>query len=299
MLTSLVPAGGRLLVIENGAYGERMSQIAALHGIEARALRLGWGAAIPLARVEEALAAAQEPPTHVAVVHHETSTGRLNDLEALGALCRRLGAALLVDAVSSFGAEPLEAESWGLQACAATANKCLHGAAGVAFVIAARSALAAGSSPARTLVLDLRRHCAEQDRGSTLFTPALPAFYALLEALEELRGAGGWRARAARYRELAERVRCGLAQLGVAPYLAPEQCSVALRSYVLEPPWRYERLHDELKKRGFVIYAGQDHLRERLFRISTMGEISDSDVVRLLRAFREIRCSPAPAMAVS
>lgn len=291
MLASLVPSSGRLLVLENGVYGERMSEIARRHGIASTPLRFDAGAEIQRDAVRRALASGAGF-THVAVVHHETTTGRLNELAALGALCREGGAALLVDAVSSFGAEQLDPDGWGIAACAATAHKCLHGALGISFVIVRRDALERGADPPRTLYLDLETWTREQERGSTPFTPIVPAFQALREALDELAEAGGWRARGERYRALAERVRAGLLRLGITPWLAPEASSAVLRSYRLPERITYESLHAELKKRGFVIYSGQGPLREQMFRISTMGEITDRDIDRLLAAFGEATCAP-------
>ncbi len=288
MLATLVPADGRLLVLENGVYGERIREIARRHGIAATALHFAAGEEIRLDQVRRSLAMG-ERFTHVAVVHHETTTGRLNELAALGALCREHGAEVLVDAVSSFGAEPLELDSWGISACAATAHKCLHGALGISFAIVRRAALDAACHPPRTLYLDLAGWAREQERGGTPFTPIVPAFHALREALDELAEAGGWRARRARYGALAERIRAALAAHGIEPWLSPAASSVVLRSYRLPAGLPYDVLHDELKKRGFVIYAGQAPLRDQLFRISTMGEISDRDVERFVAALGELR----------
>jgi len=294
MLSSLVPPDGRLLVLENGVYGERMSEIARRHGIAATPLHFEVGAELDIERVRRALMS-QERFTHLAVVHHETTTGRLNALSPLGAICRPLGVELLVDAVSSFGAEAIEFEAWGVTAAAATAHKCLHGALGLSFVIARRSALAHSCEPPRSLYLDLSIWGREQERGGTPFTPMIPAYHALREALDELAEAGGWRARGARYHALAERVRSGLERLGVRPWLPPEASSAVLRSYALPAGATYSAVHDELKSRGFVIYAGQAPLRDQLFRISTMGEIEECDVDRFLAAFREARCMQGSA----
>jgi 2-aminoethylphosphonate-pyruvate transaminase len=287
MLASLVPRDGRLLVLANGVYGERIEAIAQIHGIRTHAVRSSWDRACSGEALASALAE-QRDVTHVAVVHHETTTGRLNALEPLAELCRHSGVALLVDAVSSFGAEDLAFDPWGITACVGTANKCLHGIPGLAFVIVQRAALATGCTPPRTLSLDLVQHHAEQERRSTLFTPPVPAFYALSEALRELAERGGRSARRARYAELAERVRDGLAKLGIDPFVPARECSAVLRSYRLPTGLGYAALHDELKKRGFVIYAGQRGLESELFRVSTIGEISDDDIVRLLAAFAEI-----------
>jgi len=296
MVASLVPRSGRLLVLQNGVYGERIARIADVYGIERIDLGVDWGEDLPLARVADALDRAPRA-THLAAVHHETTTGKLNRLEPLGALCLERGVELLVDAVSSFGAEHLDPDGWGIGACAATAGKCLHGAPGLSFVVVRRDLLTRASSPARSVYLDLRTHAREQDAQSTAFTPAVPVYYALREALDELDEQGGWRARRRRYAELGGRIALALEAYGVAPLLAAADSSVALRSYALPPGMSYGQLHRELKLRGFVIYAGQGSLSDRLFRISTMGWISDGDVARLLDAFAEIL--PAEAEGVS
>ncbi len=287
MIASLVPREGFLLVLANGVYGERIESIARVQGIPHRSVRLAWDRPCSSEELARALGTRREV-SHLAVVHHETTTGRLNDLESLAEVCRGAGVELLVDAVSSFGAEELDFACPELTAVAGTSNKCLHATPGLGFVIARRSALARGCAPPRTLSLDLLRHHAEQERASTAFTPPIPAFYALCEALRELADGGGRAARRARYVALSERVTSGLRELGIEPYLAAVESSAVLRSYRLPPGLGYEILHDELKKRGFIIYAGQGGLANDVFRISTLGEIADQDIERLLGAFAEI-----------
>jgi 2-aminoethylphosphonate-pyruvate transaminase len=291
MVASLVRRAGRLLVLENGVYGERLTAIALVHGIAVDRVSARWSDPLPLERVAAALE--REPrPTHLAVVHHETTTGRLNALAALSALCAARGVGLLVDAVSSFGAEEIAFDAWAPVACAGSAAKCLHGVPGLSFVVVQRSALAEARLLPRTLSLDLVRHARAQDEGSTLFTPGVPAFHALAEALAEHAERGGWRARRARYEALASRIALRLALLGVESYLPAGQSSVVLRSYRLPAHIDYVELHAGLRKRGFVIYAGQGGLQDRLFRISTLGEISDADVLRLEQALGEILPTP-------
>lgn len=279
MITSLVPAGGRLLVAANGIYGERLAAIAAIHRIPCRVLEHDWTAGIDLEGLERALAA--EAFTHLAVVHHETTTGRLNPLAAIGALARRHGAYLLVDAVSSFGAEELDFDGWHIAAAAAAANKCLHGVPGASFVVVRRDALEI-QALRRSLYLDLETYCRRQDGRDTPYTPPVQVLYALAQALRELAEAGGWPARHARYDHLAGQVRRGLGALGIPPLLAADR-SVVLGAYTL-PAIGYEALHDGLKRQGFVIYAGQGGLARRLFRIAVMGAVGDADIHRLLTA---------------
>ena len=290
MVSTLVPQDGRVLVAENGVYGERITQICARYRIPFERITGDWMQALDPAAIARVVASAPHdgggPFTHVAVVHHETTTGRLNDLRALGNLCRQHGMRLLVDAVSSFGAELLDFADESLAAVAATANKCLHGVPGVAFAIVRRCALERAAS--RAYYLDLARSAAAQDRRNTPFTPAVQAHYALVEALREHAEQGGWLARHRRYAALAEQVRAGLARLGIAAMLPPAESSVVLRSYRVPPSTSYASLHDGLKARGFVIYAGQGNLSDRLFRISTMGDLSAADIDRLLECCGEL-----------
>ncbi|HEY1607723.1 MAG TPA: aminotransferase class V-fold PLP-dependent enzyme, partial [Paraburkholderia sp.] len=211
---------------------------------------------------------------------------RLNDLRALGAVCRARGVQMLVDGVSSFAAEDIDFGDASIAAVAATANKCLHGVPGAAFVVVRRAALRAAAS--RTYYLDLTRLAKLQDQRNTPFTPSVHAYYALVEALRELADEGGWRARHARYAALSEQVRAGLAARGMDSVLPVDESSVVLRAFRLPAGVDYPTLHDALKARGFVIYAGQGNLSSQLFRISTMGDIHAPDVDRLLAAFDDV-----------
>lgn len=159
----------------------------------------------------------------------------------------------------------------------------LHGAPGVSFVIVRRAALPEKSA-GRSVYLDLARHHHAQDAGDTAFTPAVPVFYALCEALRELADQGGWRVRHQRYRGLATAVEDGLVGFGVEPLLRDGERSVVLRAYHLPAGLDYAALHDGLKQRGFVIYAGQGKLAASIFRVSTMGAIDAADMQRFLDA---------------
>src|SRR5262249_39470271 len=147
----------RALVVANGIYGERLATILQAQGKEHDIVRSAWTEPMNIEEVERRLAG-DARFTHVLAVHHETTTGRLNDLAALGAICRRRGVALLVDGVSSFAGEPIDFEAWNIEAVAATANKCLHGVPGIAFVLARKRAFEERVSGARCLYLDLFRN---------------------------------------------------------------------------------------------------------------------------------------------
>ncbi len=226
--------------------------------------------------------------THVAVVHHETTTGRLNDLDAVAAACRATGARLLIDTVSSLGAEAIDFGAWPLDACAATANKCLHGVPGTAFVIAARAAITAAGSTPRSVYLDLASYLTAQDQHGTPFTQSVQTFYALDAALDEFYAAGGWRARQQLFIERMTAIDQTLLSLGVPPLLEAGASSCVLHAYDLPSTHTYAALHDALKARGFIIYAGQGRLSESVFRISAMGDIDSDAMGRLKAAFSEI-----------
>lgn len=285
MIATLVPRTGRVLVIENGVYGERLSEICDRNGIDSVRVTVEWGLRLPIDEVAQRL---RDRPgiTHVAVVHHETTTGRLNDLEVLSAICRARGVGLLVDAVSSFGAEAIPFD--GIAACASTAHKCLHGAPGIAFVIARRAALDA-TDAARSLYLDLKAYARLQDKQSTPFTPAVHVLHALREALHEHADEGGRAARMSLYLRRATIVETGMARVcDIRPLLPAVESSVVLRAYRLPRKVSYEFLHDGLKARGFVIYAAQGALRRILFRIAVMGDLPDADLERLVLATSEV-----------
>jgi 2-aminoethylphosphonate-pyruvate transaminase len=286
MLSSLLPRDAQLLVIENGVYGERISRIAEIHGVGFQATKHEWTDVIDFEKVAVALTNGEF--THVAAVHHETTTGRLNDIARLAKLCEQHGAELLLDAVSSFGAESIPFESPALIACAATANKCLHGIPGLCFVLCRRPALEKAAEPPRSLTMHLPLWAENQDRQGTPFTPAVNGLLALDKALKELAEQGGWQARHAHYTNLASKVKRALASQGIEPLLNPGESSCVLNAYRLPEQRTYDEIHDRLKQRGFVIYAGQGSLATGMFRISTMGDISNYDMERLLAALSSV-----------
>ncbi|HCU90326.1 MAG TPA: 2-aminoethylphosphonate aminotransferase [Gammaproteobacteria bacterium] len=284
MITSLVPASGKLLVVENGVYGERVSQIANRYGIANVQLAGPWQDAIDFTALGSILRADQEI-THLAVVHHETTTGRLNNLAPLADLCRQYNVSILLDGVSSFGAEAIDFQDWPIVGCAVAANKCLHGVPGACFVVVDREALAIGA--ARNLYLDLSAYVAAQDSGNTPFTQSVQAFYALNEALDELSDAGGVEQRRKLYQGRMNQVRHLLRDLKIVPLLNDEDCSCVLHAYRIPKSTNYQQLHDKLKNAGFIIYAGQGTYATSIFRISMMGEISHADIERLGSALSE------------
>jgi 2-aminoethylphosphonate-pyruvate transaminase len=283
-LTSVVPADGALLTLDNGHYGRRMHDIAVTHGLRSHRLDFGWAVPLDLDAVDRALAA--DPAlSHVAVVHHETSTGMLNDIAAVTRVAHRHGREVVVDAVSSVGAEDIDLVRDGIDWLAGSANKCLEGMPGLAFVTGRRAAFTAlAGHPRRSYYLDLARHFAAQETSlAPAFTPAVPTFYAFDTALE-LALREGVLARRDRYRALVRILREGLERLGFALLLPPEHRAVGLTVVRLPPGVSYDELHDPLKAAGYVVYAAQGPLAEGHFRLSTLGALTAEDITGFLDA---------------
>ena len=286
-ICSVVEEGRALLVIDNGVYGDRMRRMAEAHRIPHSVVKTEWTEPPRLADLDAALRAHPEV-SHVALVHHETTAGLLNPLRAIGDLVARHQRGLIVDAMSSFVGEPLDVQGDRIAFLVSSANKCLQAMPGLSFVVGERSALEAlrGRRP-RSVSLDLGTHFALQERDDTPFTPAVQLFFALRQAIRELR-AETVAARQRRYRECARRLRDGMEILGFQILIPPEQRSSTLTTFRLPKGLTYPELHDALKARGFIIYAGQGGLREHAFRVANMGTLTPADMDRVLAAFREV-----------
>lgn len=288
MLATFAPADSTTLVAANGVYGERAARMLAAHGRPHRLLQHGWTAPVDLAALEAALGK-DRSVTHLAVVHHETTTGRLNDLDAIGEACRRRGVTMLLDAVSSFGAERIEAEAWNLGALAGTANKCLHGAPGLSFVLASGAQWRREPAGARSVYLDLRPyHAGQHGDGYSPFTLPVQVAFALHEALAEHAEQGGAPARLALFCSRADRIAEALHGAGARTLLDPADYSSVLWSWRLPEGRTYASLHDALKAEGYVIYAGQGRLGADIFRIAHMGDITRAQLDGLCAALTRI-----------
>jgi len=283
VVCSAVPADGGLLVVDNGVYGDRLLKIARAHGIAHKAL--AYDVATP-ARPDDVRTALREDRrlTHVAVVHHETTTGVLNPVADIVRAAAGEGRRVLVDAMSSLFGERLDVTQDGIDFVMASANKCLQGVPGISFVLARRQALEAlrGRSP-RSVYLDLSNHYAMQEQDNTPFTPAVQVLHAMRQALRELEKEGVAE-RIARYAQNARVLRRGMVALGFE-ILVPEGArSSILTTFKLLPGITYDPLHDAMKRRGYVIYAGQGDIRKYAFRVSNMGTLTPSDMHGVVEA---------------
>jgi 2-aminoethylphosphonate-pyruvate transaminase len=281
-VSSAVSATGRLVVVSNGVYGRRIADMAVAARLPHAVVEGEWTAAPDLAAVERTVAAADVEA--VAVVHHETTTGLLNPVAAVGAIARRHGKLLLVDSISGLAGDALDLEAAGADLVVGTANKCIQGLPGMAFVLVRSDVLPRlAAHPKRSLYLSLATYVANP----MPFTPAVQAGYALDEALAELLEEGV-AARIARYRAAAARLRAGFERLGLACVLPPALRSNSITALRLPEGRTYPSLHDGLKARGFVVYEGQGPLATTLFRVANMGHLTPGDFDRFLAALGEV-----------
>ena len=276
---------GRMLVIANGPYGERAAAMARHHGTDVYEWRLAWGEEIVLDTLDEKLNAG--PYGAVYVVHHETATGRLNPLREIAASAKRHGALILADTVSSIVGEPINIEGWNLDAVIGSANKCLRGVPGAAFVVASAGFRRAAAEQRGQHYSNLDLHATAQEAGEFPFTPPLHPLFALNEALAETLDEGVL-ARQAHFGALMHQVLDGLDSLGIATLLPRAAYGHTLVAAHLPAGWSYDALHAPLKKAGYCIYAAQGALKASAFRIGVIGHFGADAVEGLLSEMKVV-----------
>lgn len=288
-VNSVVPPGKKIAILNNGAYGARLVDIARAYGIGAVALAAPWDAPCDLAKIAAAVAG-DDQIACLAAVHHETTTGLRNPIAELGRIAADNGCRFIVDAISSYAGIPIDMPALGIDFLLSTSNKCIQGMAGLAFVICRTEALEAiGPYPQRSFYLNLyQQYEGFRRTGQMPFTPPVQVMYALRQAVDEYfeEGAQG---RYARYTRNWQTLRAGLKRLGFQFLLKPEDESHILTT-VLEPAdprFSFNLLHDLLYARGFTIYPGKIGQRNT-FRLANMGAIDTTDIDAFLAACTEV-----------
>lgn len=277
---------GKLLNIISGDYGKRIKKMAEIYSIDNVSLDYGWG--YPnLEEIEETLKK-DDKITHISVVHHETTNGMLNNIRAIGKLAKRYNKTFIVDAVSSFAGEDLSMVDDNIDFCISSSNKCIQGFPGLSFVIARRSRVEElKDKKPRNLYLHLYNQYEAEERNDTPFTPAVQTFYALDQAIKELEEEG-LENRKKRYRKSAETLRKGLTKLGFKLLLSKElRCNI-LTTVILPKNIDYKTIHDRLKEKGYVVYAGKGILDNNTFRIANLGILTSKDILKFLKAFEAV-----------
>ncbi len=289
MIGTLVPPAGKLLALVNGAYGKRMVRMCEYYRRACAVIEAPEDQAVDPAALDAALAG--DPTiTHVVVVHCETTSGVLNPVEAIAAVTARHGRRLLVDAMSAFGALPLDAAQTPFDAAAASANKCLEGVPGIGFAIVRRAALEAAKGNAPSLSLDLHDQWVNMEKtGQWRFTPPTHVMAALDQALSEHAAEGGVAGRGARYAANCRILRHGLRAMGFETLL-PEALQAPIIVTVrmpADPRFDFETFYERLSQRGFVIYPGKLTVADS-FRIGCIGRLGEAEMRGVLDAIRDI-----------
>ncbi|MCX6050651.1 MAG: 2-aminoethylphosphonate--pyruvate transaminase [Chloroflexi bacterium] len=288
ILSSVLPPDGKLLILINGAYGERIRKIAGIHHIAAATLVFPENTQPDAAALAAALEADAEI-THVAVVHCETTTGILNPIEVYGAIAKKYARTYIVDAMSSFGAYPINLPSCGIDFLISSANKCVEGVPGFSFVVARTAALTAIRGFARTLSLDLLAQWEGLERdGQFRFTPPTHALLAFHQALHELEQEGGIVARGERYRQNYAITLTSMHMMGFRPYLDEDKRGYTITSfyYPEHPQFNFRVFYEQLSEKGYVIYPGKLSHAD-CFRIGHIGRLGAGDVRALMAAIAD------------
>ena len=285
VIGSVVPRGGKLLVLVNGAYGERIVRIAARLGIETETLSCAENETHDLEQLHELLGEDADI-TDVAVVHCETSSGVLNPVERIGALVHEFDRTFIVDAMSSFGGIPLHIAEATIDYLISSSNKCIEGVPGFSFVIARRAHLLGTREHARSISLDLLAQWETLERtGQFRFTPPTHALLAFAQALQELRDEGGVPARHRRYQRRHAALVAGMHDLSFREYVPRELQGPIITAfhYPADPAFQFEQFYEELSAHGHVIYPGK-LTEEECFRIGNIGRLPETAIPDLLAA---------------
>ncbi len=286
-ICSVVPRDGKLLVIDNGVYGDRMCRIAEAHSLNFSRLTYEWTEVPAIQDIADALAKDVQI-THLAVIHHETTTGLLNPIKEIGALTAQHNVSLIVDGMSSFIAEPISVEKDNIEFLISSSNKAVQGIAGLAFVIARKSELhKLKEYQPRSVYLDVYNQWLLQEEDNTPFTPAIQVFFALNQALDELIEEG-LAARHTRYLENALTLRKGMEEMGFNIMIPEKHRSSCLTTFFMPPGFSYEIFHDKMKAKGFIIYAGQGSLKKNAFRIANVGDLIKNDILDFMKSCKEV-----------
>ncbi len=288
-LSSVIPHDKSVLIINNGAYGKRMQQICDSYGIAHIDYNLDWGESINYNKVEELLEKYKLEISHIALVHHETTVGILNDITAVARIADKFGVEVIVDAMSSYAGIPIDITDSGIHYLIASANKCIQGMAGLSFAICKKESLEKTKDiKPRNFYFNLyQNYIFFTQKHEMQFTPPVQIVYALRQAINEY-FLETERGREKRYAEMYEVLENGLRMLGFR-FLIKEQFRAKILTAIIEPEdenYCFTEMHDFLWQRGFTIYPGKG-ATEKTFRIANMGAITKQDIIRFLECLKE------------
>jgi 2-aminoethylphosphonate-pyruvate transaminase len=289
VVASTIPPGGAFLVIINGAYGTRIANIAKTLNIDTITLEYPENSLPDLLEIERTIAS-NSAITNVCVVHCETTTGIMNPIREIGSIVKKAGKIFFVDAMSSFGAVPVDLAECHIDYLVSSSNKCIEGVPGFSFILAKTQTLLATNGYARSVSFDLLSQWKGLEaNGQFRFTPPTHAILAFHQALLELEAEGGAEGRGARYRENYEVLTQGMRKIGFKEYLPYELQGYIITSFLYPacPHFSFEEFYKRLNERDQVIYPGKVSNAD-CFRIGNIGRIFSADVLVLLSAIRDV-----------
>lgn len=286
IISTALPDSGKLLVLPNGAYGDRIVQIAKTLKIDCVFNDSGELEPPDLEKLEATLKE-DKAITHVAVVHSETTTGMLNPIEKIATIVKKYGKIFIVDAMSSFGGVPINIEAMDVDYIVSSANKCIQGVPGFGFIIVKKATLLQCKGQARSLSLDLydQWNTMENDKGKWRYTSPTHVVRAFHQAMIELEEEGGITKRTERYRTNHRTLVDGMRRLGFQTLLPDAYQGHFITSFYSPENERYnfKTFYDLLKQKGFVIYPGKVS-KASAFRIGNIGDVYPADMERLVKA---------------
>lgn len=301
-LGTLVPRDGKVLVPNNGAYCQRIGRILEKLGRGARMLDFPEDRPVDPAAVEDALRA-DAALTHVALVHCETGTGMLNPLDEVAQAVARQGRALIVDAMSSFGALPIDLARVPVDALVSASGKCLEGVPGMGFVIARREALERAHDHAHSLAMDLHDQWTYLERtGQWRFTPPTHVVAALRAALDQYLQEGGQPARQRRYEANCATLVHGMRALGLKTFLRDaDQAPIIVTFHAPDAAqYAFRTLYEAVRAQGYILYPGKLTQIET-FRVGCIGAIDArviaGAVAAIARALAQMGALPSGGRA--
>ena len=291
-ITSSVGKDGKLLILSNGAYGERMADIAEHAGLNYRIEKFPYYE-VPDADVVAKILDEDPEITHVAMVHSETTSGILNDIESVAKVVKARNKVYIVDAMSSFAGVPIPVQEMGIDFIISSANKCIQGVPGFTFIICRKSELMKCKGKAVSLSLDLYDQWKGMDGdGKWRFTSPTHVVLAFAKAMEELREEGGIPARAKRYADNNKLLIEEMGKLGYKTYIDSEHQGPIITTffYPEDANYTFKEMYEFIKERGYAIYPGKVTEAET-FRIGNIGEIYQEDIEKLISIYKEFLAS--------
>jgi len=287
-VNTLVPRDGHVLVLINGAYGKRLARLTEMMGRKLSVFETADDVPTTAADVARLLDA-DASITHVGLIHCETSTGILNPLPEIADVVAKRGRSLIVDAMSSFGAIPIDAKKIPFDALIAASGKCIEGPPGMGFVFVRKSVLEQCAGRSTSLALDLYDQWTYMERTTQWrYTPPTHVVVAVDAALEQYIAAGGQPARYRRYAANCETLISGMTEMGFKVFLDPRiQAPIIVTFHApADPKYAFKPFYDEVRNRGFILYPGKLTQLET-FRVGCIGAIGPEEMRQAVNAVRD------------